>query len=184
MARKGWSHLPGTGDKVRFGTCIKNFETLKWKAFLHDWIFMLFYTLATVHELNPHLFAKHNIHFLQVSNNRFFLSDTMMAWPRPAFVLACAICLFQTYEIIILCQIQWWPRSSATNINFTPVLGIPDILVRIRIPGSVPLTMDPDPDLDSTPDPTPFFSDCKGCKKNNFFMFFCDNLPTGHYLQS
>jgi hypothetical protein len=56
---------------------------------------MLFYTLATVHELNPHLFAKHNMPFLQVSNNRFFLSDTMMAWPGPAFVCACAICFFK-----------------------------------------------------------------------------------------
>jgi hypothetical protein len=55
-----------------------------------------------------------------------------------------------------------------------PVLGIRDILVRIWIPGSVPLTNgDPDP----TPDPTPFFSDLR-MEKNNFFHIFSFNFPT------
>ncbi len=55
------------------------------------------------------------------------------------------------------------------------VLGIRDILVRIRIPGFVPL-MDPDPCLDPatdpTPDPTSFFIDFKDAKKISFFIFF------------
>ncbi len=49
------------------------------------------------------------------------------------------------------------------GVSTSAVLGIRDILVRIRIRGSVPLTMDPDPPLDPdlTPDLTPFFSDFK-----------------------
>jgi hypothetical protein len=45
------------------------------------------------------------------------------------------------------------------------VLGIRDILVRIRIL----LLMDLDPDLDPTPDPTPFFTDFKGTQDWEFF---------------
>jgi hypothetical protein len=53
--------------------------------------------------------------------------------------------------------------------TFISVLGICDILVRIRIPGSVSLT----------PDPTPFFNDFKDAKKMCFFHIFSYNLPTG-----
>ncbi len=52
------------------------------------------------------------------------------------------------------------------------MLGIRDILVRIRIPGSVPL--DPDP----TSDPTPLFSDFKDAKKFFFSSYFSYNIPT------
>ncbi len=51
------------------------------------------------------------------------------------------------------------------------VLRIRDILVRVRINGSNPLT---DPDL--TPDSTSFFSDLKDVKK---LIFFSYNLPAG-----
>ncbi len=44
------------------------------------------------------------------------------------------------------------------------VLGIRDILVRIRNPGLM--------------DATPFFSDFKDANKNSYFIFFY-NLPTG-----
>jgi hypothetical protein len=58
------------------------------------------------------------------------------------------------------------------------VLGIRDILVRIRIririPGSVPLDPDtaPDPDPYTTPDPTSFFIDFEDAKKVIFLYFF------------
>ncbi len=43
--------------------------------------------------------------------------------------------------------------------------------------------MDPDPaptpDPDPTQDPTPFFTDFKDAKKNNFFVIFSVNLSTG-----
>jgi hypothetical protein len=69
------------------------------------------------------------------------------------------------------------PRAQWTNeVNIGPgtdqaVLGIRDILVRIRIPGSGPLTngLDPAPDLNPTPDPTPFFIYFKDEKKISFF---------------
>jgi hypothetical protein len=50
------------------------------------------------------------------------------------------------------------------------------VWIRIRIPGSVPLTMDPDP--------TPVFNDFKNAKKKLVFIFFSYNLPTGTHLQS
>jgi hypothetical protein len=51
------------------------------------------------------------------------------------------------------------------------VLGIRDILVRIRlrIPGSVPLTHGSG---SGSPDPTPFFIDFKDAKRNIFLYFF------------
>ncbi len=54
--------------------------------------------------------------------------------------------------------------------SLEPGLGIRDILVRIRIPGSVPMNtvMGPDP----APDPTPFFIDFKDAKKISFHIFF------------
>jgi hypothetical protein len=60
------------------------------------------------------------------------------------------------------------------------VLGIRDILVRIRIPGSGPL-MDPEPAPDQTPDPTPFFSDFTDATFFSYFLkiFFSYNLLTG-----
>ncbi len=60
------------------------------------------------------------------------------------------------------------------------VLGIRDILVRIRIRWYVPLTNGycTDPALDPTPDPTSFFSDFKDAKKFSFHIFFY-NLPAG-----
>jgi hypothetical protein len=36
-----------------------------------------------------------------------------------------------------------------------------------------------DPDLDPTPDTTPFLIDLKDAKKNFLFLFFSYNLPTG-----
>jgi hypothetical protein len=39
--------------------------------------------------------------------------------------------------------------------------------------------MDPVPDLDPTPDPTPFFSDFKDVKKKILLNFFSYYLPTG-----
>jgi hypothetical protein len=61
------------------------------------------------------------------------------------------------------------------------VLGIRDILVRIRIriPGSVLWLMDPDP----TPDPTPFFIDFEDAKKK-FPYFFLITYSQAHRLQS
>jgi hypothetical protein len=67
------------------------------------------------------------------------------------------------------------------------MLGIRDILVRIRIriPGSVPLTngsgsgSGSDPAPDPAPDPTPFFNDFKDAKKN--FLLTC---PQAHHIQS
>ncbi len=57
------------------------------------------------------------------------------------------------------------------------MLGFRDILGRIRIRGSVPRgVMDPAPDSDPTPDPTPFFKDAK----YYFFSYFISyNLATG-----
>ncbi len=49
-----------------------------------------------------------------------------------------------------------------TLVGLKPVLGIRDILVRIRIPGS-----------------NSFLHDLKDEKKNYFFIFFSYNLPTG-----
>jgi hypothetical protein len=57
---------------------------------------------------------------------------------------------------------------------FVSVLGIHDILVRIRTS-----LVDPDP----TPDQTPFFSGCKDAKKN-FIFFSLITYPQAHYLQS
>jgi hypothetical protein len=51
----------------------------------------------------------------------------------------------------------------------TTVLGIRDILVRIR----TSWLMDPDP----TPDPTSFFSDFKDAKKIFFSFFFLITYP-------
>jgi hypothetical protein len=44
--------------------------------------------------------------------------------------------------------------------------------------------MDPAPDLDPTPDPTPFFSDFKGWKKIIFSYFLIQLTPQAHYLQT
>jgi hypothetical protein len=71
-----------------------------------------------------------------------------------------------------------YPGQSYTNDTplpghekIFPVLGIRDILVRIRIPGSAPkCLMDPDPD--PTLDPTPFFSDFKDAEKYFFSLYF------------
>jgi hypothetical protein len=60
------------------------------------------------------------------------------------------------------------------------VLGIRDILVRIRIPGSVPLTNGSDPD--PAPDPITFFIDFKDAKKN--FVFFPVTFLQAHHLQT
>jgi hypothetical protein len=58
--------------------------------------------------------------------------------------------------------------------TFTAVLGIRDILVRIRIPGSVPLTNESGSD-------SFLFGDFKDAKKNISFHIFSYNLvlPTG-----
>jgi hypothetical protein len=72
-----------------------------------------------------------------------------------------------------------YPGQSYSYINDTSlpahekifqVLEVRDILVRIRIPGSVPLTngLDPDPTLD----PTLFFIDFKDAKKYFFSSYF------------
>ncbi len=55
-----------------------------------------------------------------------------------------------------------------------PVLGIPDILVRIRIRRSVPLWLT-DPDL------TPFFSDFR-MQKKVIFSYFSLQLARGHII--
>ncbi len=52
--------------------------------------------------------------------------------------------------------------------------------MRIRIPGSIPLTNGSGPD--PTPDPPPFFIDFKDAKKKIFSYFFY--LPQAHHLQS
>jgi hypothetical protein len=42
-----------------------------------------------------------------------------------------------------------------------------------------------DPDLDPTPDSSPFFSDFKDAKKIIFFLhIFSYNFPAAHYLPS
>ncbi len=61
-----------------------------------------------------------------------------------------------------------------------PMLGIRDILVRIRIPGSEPYLLLIDP----YPGPTPFFIDLKDAKKNCFSYFFLITCPQAHHLQS
>ncbi len=61
--------------------------------------------------------------------------------------------------------------------SLEPLLGIRDFLMRIRIRGSVPLLMDPDPVPDPTPNPTPFFSDFKDAKKKISSYFFSYTLP-------
>jgi hypothetical protein len=50
-----------------------------------------------------------------------------------------------------------------------PVLGIRDILVRIRIHGSIPSLTYSDPH--PTWDPTSFFSDFKDAQKKKFFLY-------------
>jgi hypothetical protein len=55
-------------------------------------------------------------------------------------------------------------------IIFLAVLGIHDILVRIRIRRSIPMTNGSS--QDPTPDPTSFFSDFKDAKKIIFFHIF------------
>ncbi len=72
---------------------------------------------------------------------------------------------------------------------FAAVLWIRDILMRIRIPGSLPLFTDQDPvrapDPDPTPDPTPFFIDFNSAKKKLiFFIFFLITCPQAHHVQS
>ncbi len=63
---------------------------------------------------------------------------------------------------------------------FPAVLGIRDILVRIRIriPGSVPLI-----NGSGSGDPTPFFTDFKDAKKKISYFFHTTCLQA-HYLQS
>ncbi len=63
--------------------------------------------------------------------------------------------------------------------NPEPVLGIREILVRKRIPGSVSLTIG-----FGTPDPTPLFSDFKDAKKKFFSYYFLITYQLAHYLQS
>jgi hypothetical protein len=83
----------------------------------------------------------------------------------PAFVCACAICFFQTYAIIILCQIQWWPRSFASqtlpqcwgSVTFWCGSGSPDPYLWL---------MDPDPD------PTPFFSGFSGSVSGSLTLLY------------
>jgi hypothetical protein len=55
------------------------------------------------------------------------------------------------------------------------VLGIRDILVRIRIPGSVPLT-------NGSGSGSDYF--LQGCKKKYFFAFFLITCPQVHHLQT
>ncbi len=63
------------------------------------------------------------------------------------------------------------------------MLGIRDILVRIRIPGSVPLIYGSGSGSNS--DQTPFFIDFKDAKKLNFFIFFSHiYCPQAHHVQS
>jgi hypothetical protein len=58
---------------------------------------------------------------------------------------------------------------------FRSMLRIRDILVRIRISGSIPLITDPDPTLDPAPDPAIFVSFLQDGNKQVFFLrrFFC-----------
>ncbi len=56
--------------------------------------------------------------------------------------------------------------------GFRPVLGIRDIVVRIRISGNVPYLWLKDPDLDPTPDPTHSSLTLKMQKINFFQIFF------------
>jgi hypothetical protein len=64
------------------------------------------------------------------------------------------------------------------------MLGIRDILVRIRIPGFIPLTYGSESGSKlriQTPDPTPFFSNFKDAKKFLVLIFF---LMTYRYPQA
>jgi hypothetical protein len=68
------------------------------------------------------------------------------------------------------------------------VLGIRDILVRIRIPGSVPLTTGSEVGSGSAPDPTPdptlFFIDFKDTKNIFFSYFFLLTCRQAHLIRS
>ncbi len=57
------------------------------------------------------------------------------------------------------------PQPGRQGSTYTPVLGIRDIFVRIRIGGSVSLTV-------MDPVPTPFFIDFKDAKKYLFSSYF------------
>jgi hypothetical protein len=70
--------------------------------------------------------------------------------------------------------IDCYLRELTTSSSFIPVLGICDILLRIRILGPVPLANG----SGSNSDPTPFCSDFKDAKKN-FLKFFSYYLPAG-----
>ncbi len=59
------------------------------------------------------------------------------------------------------------------------VLGIRDILVRIRIPGSIPLTNDPDPRFRIQLRIRLLSSVTLRMQKINFFHIFSYNLPKG-----
>ncbi len=68
--------------------------------------------------------------------------------------------------------------SKISNyIIFYRALGIRDILVRIRIPGSVPLTIGSGSNSGSDY----FLHWFKGCKKKYFFLIIC---PQPHHLQT
>jgi hypothetical protein len=71
-----------------------------------------------------------------------------------------------------------------TATAFQAVLGTRDLLVRIRIPGSVPLTNGSGSGSGSTPDPTYFFIDFKDVKNKFFFILFLIICQQAHHIQS
>jgi hypothetical protein len=71
----------------------------------------------------------------------------------------------RTRKVRAQCFLQCWG-----TVTFWCGSGSPDPYLSL---------MDPVPNLDPTPDPTPFFNDFKDVNKIVFFLFFSYNLPTG-----